>query len=56
VRLEALGNWKNQMTSSGIEPATFQLVASSSFSSYLALQPFMSLGLLDKSLPTIPAL
>jgi hypothetical protein len=27
VRLEGLGNLKNPMTSSGIEPATFRLVA-----------------------------
>jgi hypothetical protein len=27
VRLEGLGHWKNPMTSSGIEPATFRLVA-----------------------------
>jgi hypothetical protein len=27
VRLEGLGQWKNLMTSSGIEPATFRLAA-----------------------------
>jgi hypothetical protein len=31
VRLEGLGQFKNPMTSSGIEPATFRLVASTNY-------------------------